>query len=84
MIRLSICLANIVRKAHISEAHISGSAAITNSIHAVFFALATATVGAIFPSTAPDIGASGILDRYRRVTSTVLFAATEVTYAKPN
>jgi acetoacetyl-CoA synthetase len=35
----------------------------------------------MFSSTAPDMGASGILDRYRQVTPKLLFVDTEVTYA---
>lgn len=65
----------------VRQAHILTSAVITNSIHAVVVALAAAAVGAMFSSTAPDMGASGILDRYRQVTPTFLFVDTEVTYA---
>lgn len=54
---------------------------VTNSIHAVVIALAVAAVGAMFSSTAPDMGASGILDRYRQVTPKILFVDTEVLYA---
>lgn len=54
---------------------------ITNSIHAVVLALAAATVGAMFSTTAPDMGAHGILDRYRQITPKLLFFDTEISYA---
>ncbi|KAF5355503.1 hypothetical protein D9758_006409 [Tetrapyrgos nigripes] len=54
---------------------------VTNSIHAVTIALATASVGAIFSSTATDMGTQGILDRYRQIQPKLVFAETEVFYA---
>jgi acetoacetyl-CoA synthetase len=54
---------------------------ITNSVHAVILALATAAVGAMYSTTAPDMGASGILDRYRQIAPKYLFVDTEVLYA---
>ncbi|KAF8520415.1 acetoacetate-CoA ligase [Hysterangium stoloniferum] len=68
-------------RAHGVKPHDRIAAVITNSIHAVVLALAAATVGAMFSTTAPDMGASGILDRYRQVTPKYLFADTEVLYA---
>jgi len=54
---------------------------ITNSIDAIVLALAAAAVGAMFSTTAPDMGVSGILDRYRQITPKFLFVDTEVQYA---
>ncbi|KAF8518775.1 acetoacetate-CoA ligase [Gautieria morchelliformis] len=68
-------------RAHGVKPHDRIAAVITNSIHALVVALAAATVGAMFSSTAPDMGASGILDRYRQVTPKLLFVDTEVMYA---
>ncbi|EIW83199.1 acetoacetate-CoA ligase [Coniophora puteana RWD-64-598 SS2] len=57
------------------------AAIITNSITAVVIALATASVGAIFSSTATDMGTQGILDRYRQIKPKFVFSETEVIYA---
>ncbi|THU96731.1 acetoacetate-CoA ligase [Dendrothele bispora CBS 962.96] len=54
---------------------------VTNSIHAVTIAFATASIGAIFSSTATDMGTQGILDRYRQIQPKLVFAETEVFYA---
>ncbi|GJJ15965.1 hypothetical protein Clacol_010244 [Clathrus columnatus] len=53
----------------------------TNSINAVVLALACATVGALYSTTAPDMGVPGILDRYRQITPKLLFSDTEILYA---
>ncbi|GLB37018.1 putative AMP-binding enzyme [Lyophyllum shimeji] len=57
------------------------AAVVTNSITAVTIALATASIGGIFSSTATDMGTDGILDRYRQITPKFVFAETEVVYA---
>ncbi|KAK7043175.1 hypothetical protein VNI00_008529 [Paramarasmius palmivorus] len=57
------------------------AAIITNSFTAVTLALATASIGAIFSSTATDMGTQGILDRYRQIQPKLVFAETEVLYA---
>ena len=44
-------------------------------------ALAAASIGAIFTSTATDMGTSGILDRYRQIRPRILFASSETIYA---
>ena len=44
-------------------------------------ALAAASIGAIFTSTATDMGTSGILDRYRQIRPKILFASSETVYA---
>ena len=44
-------------------------------------ALAAASVGAIFSTTATDMGTQGILDRYRQIQPKFIFAETEVQYA---
>ncbi|KAJ3555249.1 hypothetical protein NM688_g2685 [Phlebia brevispora] len=56
-------------------------AVITNSIDAVVIALATISVGAIYSSTATDMGTQGVLDRYRQIRPKFVFAETEVVYA---
>ncbi|GJJ15961.1 hypothetical protein Clacol_010240 [Clathrus columnatus] len=53
----------------------------TNSVNAVVLALACATVGALYSTTAPDMGVPGILDRYRQITPKLLFSDTEILYA---
>ncbi|KAF8070271.1 acetoacetyl-CoA synthetase [Lyophyllum atratum] len=53
----------------------------TNSIPALVIMLSTASIGGIFTSTAPDMGAKGILDRYRQIKAKILFTETEVFYA---
>ncbi|KAL0580327.1 hypothetical protein V5O48_001664 [Marasmius crinis-equi] len=57
------------------------AAVITNSIEAVVLFLAAASIGAIYTSTAPDMGVKGILDRYEQVEPKLIFLETEVFYA---
>lgn len=57
------------------------SAVLTNSIEAVVLLLATGAIGAIFSSTAPDMGAEGIISRYTQIRPKILFVETEVLYA---
>ncbi|KIK67456.1 hypothetical protein GYMLUDRAFT_238739 [Collybiopsis luxurians FD-317 M1] len=57
------------------------AAVVSNSISAIVLALATASIGAIYTSTAPDMGAKGILDRYRQIQPKLLFIETELFYA---
>ncbi|EEB96473.1 hypothetical protein MPER_04388 [Moniliophthora perniciosa FA553] len=57
------------------------AAIITNSFTAVTIALATASIGGVFSSTATDMGTQGILDRYRQIQPKLVFAETEVLYA---
>lgn len=56
-------------------------AIVTNHITAVTLALGTAAVGAIFSPTATDMGTQGILERYRQIRPTIVFAETEVVYS---
>ncbi|GBE80624.1 Malonamoyl-CoA synthetase vrtB [Sparassis crispa] len=56
------------------------AAIVTNSIYAVVLALAAASIGAIFSSTATDMGTQGILDRYRQIQPKFIFSETEVIY----
>lgn len=56
-------------------------AIITNSVTGVVIALATASIGAVFSSTATDMGTSGILERYRQIRPKILFASCETVYA---
>lgn len=57
------------------------AAIISNSITAVVVALAASSVGAIFSSTATDMGTQGILDRYRQIKPKLIFTETEIFYA---
>ncbi|KAF5701108.1 acetoacetate ligase [Fusarium mundagurra] len=57
------------------------AAVLTNSLEAVVLLLAAGAIGAIFSSTAPDMGAEGIINRYAQVRPKVLFVDTEVVYA---
>ncbi|KAJ6625755.1 hypothetical protein B0H10DRAFT_2174015 [Mycena sp. CBHHK59/15] len=54
---------------------------VNNTITSVVIALATASIGAIFSSTATDMGPQGVLDRYRQIQPKFIFAETEVLYA---
>ncbi|KAG6866376.1 hypothetical protein C0991_005297 [Blastosporella zonata] len=54
---------------------------VTNSITAITIALAVASIGGIFSSTATDMGTEGILDRYRQIRPKFIFAETEVVYS---
>ncbi|KAJ7625724.1 acetoacetyl-CoA synthetase [Roridomyces roridus] len=57
------------------------AAIVNNTITAVAICLATASIGAIFSSTATDMGTQGVLDRYRQIKPKLVFAETEVVYA---
>ncbi|KAH7876567.1 acetoacetyl-CoA synthetase [Lentinula edodes] len=57
------------------------AAVVTNSIEAVTLALATASIGGIYSSTATDMGTQGILDRYHQIQPKFVFLETEVMYA---
>jgi len=47
----------------------------------VVIALAVASIGGVFSSTATDMGTQGILDRYTQIQPKFVFAETEVVYA---
>ncbi|KAH7037080.1 uncharacterized protein B0I36DRAFT_371786 [Microdochium trichocladiopsis] len=57
------------------------AAILSNSIEAVGLLLAAGSIGAIFSSTAPDLGASGIVSRYEQIRPKILFVDSEVFYA---
>ncbi|KZS98598.1 acetoacetate-CoA ligase [Sistotremastrum niveocremeum HHB9708] len=57
------------------------AAVVTNSIDAIVIAMAAASIGAIYSSTATDMGAQGVLDRYKQIKPKFVFAETEVIYA---
>ncbi|KZT71816.1 acetoacetate-CoA ligase [Daedalea quercina L-15889] len=57
------------------------AAIVTNSVEAVVIALASAAIGAIFSSTAPDMGTQGILDRYQQIQPKIIFSESQVVYA---
>ncbi|KAF8891668.1 acetoacetate-CoA ligase [Infundibulicybe gibba] len=52
-----------------------------NSILPIVVALAAASIGAIFTCTSPDMGAKGVLDRYRQLKPKFVFMETDVVYA---
>jgi acetoacetyl-CoA synthetase len=54
---------------------------LTNSIECLVILLAAGAIGAIFSSTAPDMGAQGIVERYSQLKPTLLFIETNVLYA---
>ncbi|KAJ5807928.1 hypothetical protein N7474_009197 [Penicillium riverlandense] len=56
------------------------SAIISTSVWSVGLFLATASIGAIWTSIAPDLGEEGCLSRLQQVTPRVLFADGESTY----
>ncbi|KAH6999427.1 hypothetical protein EDB80DRAFT_754039 [Ilyonectria destructans] len=57
------------------------AAVLSNSVEAVVILLAAASIGAIFSSTAPDMGAAGIVSRYAQIRPKIMFVDTEVLYA---
>ncbi|THU92452.1 acetoacetate-CoA ligase [Dendrothele bispora CBS 962.96] len=57
------------------------AAIVRNSILAVVINLAAASIGAIFSTTSADMGAQGILDRYKQIKPKLVFCETEVQYA---
>jgi len=56
-------------------------AILSNSIEAVVLLLAAGSIGAIFSSAAPDLGASGIVSRFEQIRPKILFVDSEVLYA---
>lgn len=57
------------------------AAVISNSVHAVSIALATLSIGAIWSSTACDMGVAGIVDRYSQISPKIIFADDGYVYA---
>ncbi|KAI0247309.1 acetoacetate-CoA ligase [Lactifluus subvellereus] len=57
------------------------AAIVANRATAVAIALAAASLGGIFTSSATDMGVKGILDRYRQVRPKFVFSETEAVYA---
>ncbi|KAJ6625754.1 acetoacetate-CoA ligase [Mycena sp. CBHHK59/15] len=53
---------------------------VNNTITAVVIGLASASIGAIYSSTATDMGPQGVLDRYTQIRPKFIFAETEVVY----
>ena len=51
-----------------------------NVPEAVIAMLATISIGAVFSSTSPDFGVSGVVDRFGQIEPTVLFAADGYQY----
>ncbi|SPJ80014.1 related to acetoacetyl-CoA synthetase [Fusarium torulosum] len=52
----------------------------TNSIESLLILLAAGAIGAIFSSTAPDMGAKGIVERYSQIQPKILFLESTVLY----
>ncbi|KAI8936119.1 hypothetical protein NX059_007618 [Plenodomus lindquistii] len=52
----------------------------TNSIETALLLLATGWIGAIFASTAPDMGVTGIVERFVQIQPKILFMETKVQY----
>ncbi|KAJ7191401.1 acetoacetate-CoA ligase [Mycena pura] len=57
------------------------AAVVNNTVTAIVICLAASSIGAIYSSTSTDMGAQGILDRYRQIRPKFVFAETEVAYA---
>ncbi|XP_076816872.1 acetoacetyl-CoA synthetase-like [Clavelina lepadiformis] len=53
---------------------------IPNCIEAVEAMLATASIGAIWSSTSPDFGVTGVLDRFQQIKPKVIFSVEAVWY----
>jgi acetoacetyl-CoA synthetase len=53
---------------------------VSNTVHAVVALLATAAVGGVWTSCAPDFGAPSVLDRFQQVEPVVLFAVDGYRY----
>ncbi|EDV23760.1 uncharacterized protein TRIADDRAFT_26822 [Trichoplax adhaerens] len=53
---------------------------IPNCPQAIIAMLATASIGAIWSSTAPDFGTSGVLDRFKQISPKIIFSVDGVTY----
>ncbi|MDQ1673555.1 MAG: acetoacetyl-CoA synthetase [Frankiaceae bacterium] len=51
-----------------------------NAEHALIAFLAAASLGAVWSSCSPDFGAGGVLDRFRQIEPTVLFAVDGYVY----
>lgn len=52
----------------------------TNCVETLLILLAAGAIGAIFSSTAPDMGEKGIIERYLQVRPKILFVESEVLY----
>lgn len=57
---------------------------LTNSIECLVILLAAGAIGAIFSSTAPDMGVQGIVERYSQLKPKLLFIETAILYAGKN
>ncbi|ELU07802.1 hypothetical protein CAPTEDRAFT_221361 [Capitella teleta] len=53
---------------------------IHNGMEAITAMLAAASIGAIWSSTSPEFGATGVLDRFQQVEPKVIFSINEVVY----
>lgn len=53
---------------------------VANTEHAIFAYLATASIGAIWSSTSPDLGYRAVLDRFQQIGPKVVFAVDKQIY----
>merc|ERR1711894_453681 len=51
-----------------------------NSPEAIEIMAATASIGAIWSSTSPDFGVSGVLDRFQQISPKIIFSVEAVSY----
>ncbi|KAI9709460.1 MAG: hypothetical protein M1820_003220 [Bogoriella megaspora] len=56
------------------------AALVSNSVEAVVLFLASASIGAVFTSIAPDLGIEGCVSRLRQVNPRILFVDSHATY----
>jgi acetoacetyl-CoA synthetase len=56
------------------------AAVLPNGVHAIVAFLATASIGAIWSSCAPEFGVSSLVDRFRQIEPKVLLAAVYSSY----
>ncbi|KAI9342880.1 acetoacetate-CoA ligase [Obelidium mucronatum] len=71
--------ANALKKAGLKKDDVVAGY-ITNSAEAVVAMLATASIGAIWSSCAPDLGPSGVIDRFGQIKPKILFTVNAVLY----
>lgn len=73
-----------VRDAMISTGVNSGdtvAAIVSNSVYSVVLALACLSIGAVWSSASPDLGANAILDRFSQVNPKIIFTDDGYVYA---
>jgi acetoacetyl-CoA synthetase len=53
---------------------------LSNRLETVVACLATLSIGAIWSTSSPDMGADGVLDRVRQIRPKILFSETDILY----